>query len=101
MSGGKLKDAAAMAALVAMDSRSDNPSWWSYITSVGYSIIRSLQVSYTFLRKKFVYLVVIIVFVPVSYHFHSKHSRKTPDSMILISVIINLLTHCTVISGYL
>ncbi|VDP47006.1 unnamed protein product [Schistosoma curassoni] len=43
MSGGKLKDAAAMAALVAMDSRSDNPSWWSYITSVGYSIIRSLQ----------------------------------------------------------
>ncbi|CAH8574319.1 unnamed protein product [Schistosoma haematobium] len=44
MSGGKLKDAAAMAALVAMDSRSDNPSWWSYITSVGYSIIRSLQI---------------------------------------------------------
>ncbi|CAH8582680.1 unnamed protein product [Schistosoma rodhaini] len=44
ISGGKLKDAAAMASLVAMDSRSDNSSWWSYITSVGYSIIRSLQI---------------------------------------------------------
>ncbi|TNN05925.1 Vacuolar protein sorting-associated protein isoform 2 [Schistosoma japonicum] len=44
ITGGKLKDAADMAALVAMDSRSDNSSWWSYISSVGYNIIRSLQI---------------------------------------------------------
>ncbi|KAK4468183.1 hypothetical protein MN116_008070 [Schistosoma mekongi] len=44
ITSGKLKDAAAMAALVAVDSRSDNSSWWSYVSSVGYNIIRSLQI---------------------------------------------------------
>ncbi|CAH8607379.1 unnamed protein product [Heterobilharzia americana] len=37
-------DTAAINELAAMGTRSDNSSWWSYISSVGYGIIRSLQI---------------------------------------------------------
>ncbi|CAH8862925.1 unnamed protein product [Trichobilharzia szidati] len=44
INGVVLSDTAAIAELVAMDNRGDNSSWWSYISSVGYGIIRSLQI---------------------------------------------------------